>query len=221
MTWDEFVVGWAGAYGGYDLRYAARSRRRLLAATYRVSRIIARFGVRPASMMVVSVAFAMAVPVIALRGGAWPLAAAACLLAGLGADTLGSGLTVVTAAITRLGGFYQSLVERFSELCWLLALACLGTKPWVTFTMAVLVWAHEYVKARVGAPALSPAAVTTVGDRPTRVWAVLAAFGLAAAAAQLGQDLAAAAVTLVVVSWLALALVGLAQLFSIIRKVLA
>jgi CDP-diacylglycerol--glycerol-3-phosphate 3-phosphatidyltransferase len=112
-------------------------------------------------------------------------------------------------------------VERFSEICWLLALAFLGTRPGLVFAVAALVWAHEYVKARVGAPALRPTATTTVGDRPTRVWFALAALLLAAASAQLGQDLAAGVVTLVVMSWLALALVGLGQLFTIIRKVLA
>ncbi|GIH04974.1 hypothetical protein Rhe02_30410 [Rhizocola hellebori] len=221
MTWNEFVAGWAGAYGGYDLRYAAAPRRRLLAAAYRVSGLLARFGVRPASMMVLSAVFAAAVPVIALRGGAWPLTAAAMLVAGLIADTIGSGLSVVTGGITRLSGFYQSLVERFSEFCWLMALALLGTKDWLIFSVAAIVWAHEYVKARVGAAALRPTATTTVGDRPTRVWSVLVALVLAAAAAQWGQDLAAAAVTLVVLSWLTLALVGLGQLFGIIRKVLA
>jgi CDP-diacylglycerol--glycerol-3-phosphate 3-phosphatidyltransferase len=172
-------------------------------------------------MMVLSVAFAAAVPLIALRGGGWPLAAACSLVAGLAADTVGYGLTVVTGRMTRLGAFYQSLVERFSEFAWLMALALLGTKDWLIFSVAALVWAHEYAKARVGAPALRPTATTTIGDRPTRVWCVLAALVLAAASAQLGQDLAAGAVTLVVLTWMALALVGLGQLLGLIRKVLA
>jgi CDP-diacylglycerol--glycerol-3-phosphate 3-phosphatidyltransferase len=104
MTWDEFVAGWAGAYGGYDLRYAKAPRRLVLATTYRLSGVFVRFGVRPASMMVLSVVFAIAVPLVALRGGGWPLAAAGLLVAGLGADTLGFGLTVVTGGMTRLSG---------------------------------------------------------------------------------------------------------------------
>ena len=61
MTWNEFVAGWAGTYGGYDLRYASTPRRRLLAAAYRVSVLLGSFGVRPASMMVLSVFSAAAV----------------------------------------------------------------------------------------------------------------------------------------------------------------
>jgi CDP-diacylglycerol---glycerol-3-phosphate 3-phosphatidyltransferase len=221
MTWNELIAGWARADRGYDLRYAAAPRRKLLVAAYRISGLLARFGVRTASMMVLSVLFAVAVPLIALRGGGWPLAAAVLVVAGLAADTIGFGLTVVTGGITRLSGFYQSLAERFSEVCWLMALALLGTKDWLIFSIAAAVWAHEYIKARVGAPALRPTATTTVGDRPTRVWSVLAALVLAAASAQLGQDIAAGAVTLVVLSWLALALVGLGQLLTVVRKVLA
>ncbi len=221
MTWDEFVAGWAGASSGYDRRDAAAPRRRLLGATYRVSCVLARFGVRPASMMVLSAGFACAVPLLALRGGGWPLGAAAFLLAGLAADTVGLGLAVVTGGLGRLSRLHLSLLERFGEVCWLLALACLGAKPWLIFALATLVWAHEYGKARAGAPAVRPGTPATVGDRPTRAWFTLAALVLAAVSAQIGQDLAAGVVTLLVVSWLALALVGLAQLLSVIRKALA
>lgn len=221
MTWDEFAAGWAGAANGYDLRYAPAPRRRLLSATYRVSGVLARLRVRPASMMVLSAAFAAAVPLVALRAGAWPLIAAALLPAGLAADNVGFGLAVVTGDQGRLRRFQQALLERFSEVCWLLALACLGAKPWLVFALATLVWTHEYCKARAGAPAVRPVATATVGDRPTRVWFTLACLVLAAACAQVGQDLAAGVVTLLAVSWLALAAVGLAQLVSVIRKVLA
>ncbi|HCT76007.1 MAG TPA: CDP-alcohol phosphatidyltransferase [Micromonosporaceae bacterium] len=221
MTWDEFVVGWAVVYDGYDMRYAPAPRRRLLGVTYRVGRVLAGFGVRPGSLMLISVMCSLAVPLLAYRGGSWAAAALLAMLAGLGADTLGSALTVLTGRVSRLSTFYQALAERVAEICWLCALALLGARPGLIVVVAMLVWMHEYVRARVGAAALRPTATTTVGDRSTRTWLVLAALLVAALSAQVGNDLAAGAVTLVVVTWLALAMIGIGQLLGIIRKVLA
>jgi hypothetical protein len=222
LTWDEFVSGWAKSHDGYDMRLAPAPKRALLRFGYKAGGALSRLGVRPASLMIISVVCSAAVPLLASMRGGWPAVAAIAVVSGLVADSLSSSLTVFAQAGTpRLNGFYQALVERLAEVCWLLALALLGARPGLIFACAALVWAQEYVRARAGGPALSPAGTATIGDRPTRITLAVAALILAAAAAPIGQDLAAGVVTLVVLCWIALSFLGLGQLLAIVKKVLA
>lgn len=225
MSWDEFVSAWARQFDGFDLRQASPARRTWMRAVYRAVVLLARFGVRPSSAMVIYGVLSVAVPVLAWQGGAWPLAAAAVLLCGLAAAAVASALTVYTRQVTRLNSFYRSLLDRLAEVSWLLAFALLGAHPAVVVCAAVLVLAHEYVIANVAGPGagsgLDKLRVGTVGDRSTRVWLALTGLALGAAAAQIGQDLAAGIVTMVAFIWLTLALIGVGQLLAVIRKVLA
>jgi len=218
MSWEEFVAGWALAFDGYNMRHASPARRRWMRAAHRVALVLARCGVRPSATMVLSAAASVAVALCGWRGGGWPIAGALALLAGLGADTLTLSLSVVSGAVTRLRGFYQSLLDRLAEVCWLAAFVALGAHAVLAVVCGALVWAHEYLRAR---STLRRAGTSTLGDRPARVWLSLAGLVLAGLIAQLGQDLAAGIVTLIVFSWAALAFVGIGQLLAIIRKVLA
>jgi hypothetical protein len=220
-SWDEFVAGWSKAFGGFDLRYASSSRRTAVTLAYRLASPLASFGVRPGSMTVLALGCWLAVPVIAWQRGGWPALAAVVLLVGLTFELIGSGLVVCHGYQTRLGSFYEALVERLSEGCWLIALLALGAKAWTIFAVGSMVWLHEYVRARGGAAEARPVTTNTVADRPMRVRMTIAALALAALLGRLGLDLVAGAVTLVVVSWMALALIGFGQLLAIIRKVLA
>jgi CDP-diacylglycerol--glycerol-3-phosphate 3-phosphatidyltransferase len=220
-SWDEFVVAWATAFGGYDVRYAGTPQRGLLNVAYRLSAPLAAVGVRAASMTVLAMTFWVAVPLLTWPGGAWPFLAAISLCLGLLVSTVASGLVVLYGRQTRLGSFYQAVTERLSEACWLLALTVLGAQAWLVLAVIALTWLHEYVRARGGAAELRPVATNTVGDRPMRVWLALVALVLGAITAPLGQNVTAGAVTLAVISWLALALIGFCQLLGIMRKVLA
>lgn len=194
-------------------------------AAYRVAGVLTRIGVRPSSMMVIYAVSSLTVPILAWQGGLWPLAAAAAVVIGLGAAGLTSALAVYTRNITRLGSFYQSLLDRVAEVSWLVAFALLGAHTAVLVCAAVLVLAHEYVCAKVTGSTpgsgLDKLRIGTVGDRSTRVWLALIGLVLAAATGQIGPDLAAGVVTMVAFIWLALAVIGVGQLLAVIRKVLA
>ena len=221
LTWDEFVSGWARSHDGYDMRQAPAATRAVLHFGYKTGGVLARLGVRPASLMIISAMFSLAVPLLAMQGGPWPAMAAIALIASLFADAVSGSLTVFKGAMSRLGAFYQSIVERLAEVAWLAALSTLGVRPGLIFACAALVWAQEYIRARAGGASMRAIATATVGDRPSRIWLTIAAFLLAAIAAPVGADLAAGIVTLVVLIWIALALVGVFQLLAIVKKVLA
>jgi CDP-diacylglycerol--glycerol-3-phosphate 3-phosphatidyltransferase len=211
-------VAWSRAFDGYDLRHAPPFKRRFMRVIYEVTGVVP---VKPSSAMLVSIACSLSVPVLAWRAGLWPLLAVAAVLLSLVADGMTSALGVRAGRITRLESFYQAMVERLAEGCWLVAFLLLGAGKPAVVVCAALVWAHEYVRAKVGGTAMRRAASATVGDRPLRVWLVIIALVLSACVSIFGQELAAGIVTMVVLCWVALALIGLGQLFAIIRKVLA
>jgi hypothetical protein len=219
-SWDEFVAAWSKSHGGFDLRYASSSQRNALTMAYHLAYPLASYGVRPGSLTALALCCWITVPIVAWQRGAWPALAALVLAVGLILELVRSGL-VVFQGQTRLAAFYEALVERVSEGCWLFALMALGAKPWTVFAVGSLVWLHEYVRARAGTADLRPIMTNTVADRPMRIRMTLVALALAALIGRLGLDLVAGAVTLVVVSWLALALIGFGQVLSVVRKHLA
>lgn len=218
MTWDDVVSAWARAFDGYDLRFAPAFKRSAIRGAFRVAAVLDRFGIRPAATMVLSALCSVAVPLLAWRGGVWPALAAVALVAGLGTDLLTAAMAVYGRRLTRLGSFYQSLLDRFGEVCWLIAFALLGVQPFLVIVAVAMVWAHEYLRARAS---LGKGGSGTIGERPSWIRLTLIGLVLAAGAAQLGQDLAAGVATLVVFSWVCLAGIGLAQLVAVIRKALA
>jgi hypothetical protein len=217
VTWDDFASAWSEAYDGYDLRQASGMKQTVMRAVHRASGVVR---VRTSATMLASVLCSVTVPLLAWKGGQWAIAAASMLLLGQFADAMSSARAVLSGHITRLERFYQALVERFAEVCWLVALLVLGARPTAVVLCAFVVWAHEYLRAKVGGSAMRRAGTSTMGDRSLRVWFVVVALLLSAAVSRIGTDLAAGVVTMVVLCWLALGLIGLAQLFTIIRKVL-
>lgn len=211
-------MAWSEAFDGYDLRQASGTRQGFMRAIYKMTGVVR---VRTTATMLVSAAFSIAVPLLAWRNGLWSAAAALMLLLGQVADAMTNTLAVRSGRVTRLESFYQALVERFAEVCWLLAFLALGARSLPVVLSAFVVWAHEYLRAKVGGPVMRRAGSATVGDRQLRVWLVLIALLLAAVISRVGPDLAAGVVTMVVLCWLALGLIGIGQLFVIIRKALA
>jgi CDP-diacylglycerol--glycerol-3-phosphate 3-phosphatidyltransferase len=112
------------------------------------------------------------------------------------------------------------MVDRVAELCWLLAALLLGGSPALVGTCGVLVMVHEYVRVRAAAVGMRPAGTATIGDRSTRAITTLVLLVVAGAAAGVDQDLAAGTTTLLLAVWTLLAIFGLMQLLTIIRKAL-
>lgn len=218
MSWDEFAVAWSAAFDGYDPRHASAPKRRFLRAIHRITGAVR---VKPAVTLLVSVACSVSVPLLAWRGGPWPTVGALMLVLGLVADAMSNAGAVRSGRVSRLDSFYQALVERFAELCWFVAFLAMGARLVPVVLCASAVWAHEYVRAKVGGAAMRRAGSATVGDRQVRVWFVLAALLLSTVVARFDEGIAAGVVTMVLLCWTALALIGLAQLVTIVRKVLA
>ncbi|GII22036.1 CDP-alcohol phosphatidyltransferase family protein [Planosporangium mesophilum] len=205
-TWDEYALAWRELHGGYDPRTGSVFVRGWLRFAYTVARIAVRGGATPAVVTGVGVALSLGVPVAARL----PLLAAALVALSAVADSVDGAVAVLTGRASRAGYVYDSLADRVSEACWLVALWLLGAPGWLLLCCGGLSWLHEYVRARAAVAGMSEVGVVTVAERPTRV--IFAVAGLVVAAfAPPG------AVTVVVGVWTVLAAVGLGQLLVAVR----
>jgi CDP-diacylglycerol---glycerol-3-phosphate 3-phosphatidyltransferase len=222
MSWDGYVSAWSGAHDGFDPRHAGPGLRWCIRSSYRVGLVLSRRRVKVSTASRVAVLCALMVPALCAQGGGWPLLAAIMLVVGLAAQTLAGTLAVLRGQATRLRAFYGTLIDRFGELCWLVALAALGARVGLLLLCGGLVLLYEYMRARATSAGLRAAGSSTIGDRSVRVWLVGVGLMLAGiAGAQIGEDLGAGLITLVVISWLAVGVIGLGQLLTVVRKALA
>lgn len=220
MDWPRFVHAWAKAYDGYDLRHAGTATRWWTRMAYKCGVWTTRRGATAAALTALTMLAAALVPVTATGGGRWSLLAAVFVLVGVYADAVGRAASVLLGRAVHREGFYRSLAERFSEVCWLLAALLLGAAPVLVLAGVALVAAHEYVRARATVSGLRPAGASTVGDRTLRITATLVFLAIAGLAGPANADLAAGTSTLVLALWVLLALFGFVQLLSIVRKAL-
>jgi phosphatidylglycerophosphate synthase len=231
LTWDGYCTRWAGLHGGVDPRSASRFVRGWLRLGYAVARPLAVAGLPPAAVTVAGLVLCALVPVAAAAGLA-PAGALLVLVAAV-ADTADGAVAVLGGRVSRLGYLYDSVADRLGEACWLAALWLLGVPGGLVLATGLLVFLHEYVRARAVAAGMAEVGAVTVAERPTRVivmvvalvWvavagAVAPAGTVAAGPLELsGPGAAGAAVATLV--WLLLALVGLAQLLRAAHRVLA
>jgi len=211
--WDGYAARWSQAHGGYDPRSASVLVRGWLRLSYGIGAVLVRLGIRsPDAVTAVGLLLSAAVPLVALAGRPWSLAAAVLVLLSAFADTVDGVLAVITGRASRVGQVYDSAADRLAEAAWLTAFALLGAPVWLAVGCAAVMWLHEYVRARATVAGMDDIGVVTVAERPTRI--LLTIFGLLATAATAHAPL----ITLIVTA--AVSLVGFAQLATAVRRAL-
>jgi CDP-diacylglycerol--glycerol-3-phosphate 3-phosphatidyltransferase len=183
-----------------------------LRLAYRIGRLLARFGIRPAALTWFGLLVAVLVPVVTQAGRAGPIAGGVLVVVSAMADSADGALAVVTNRVTRLGYVYDSVADRLAEVAWLVAFWLLGVPSWVVVLGGGLTWLQEYVRARATAAGMTEIGVVTVSERSTR--AIIVSLGLVAAgvAEFATRDLSTGTVTMAAAVWLLLGAIGLGQL---------
>jgi phosphatidylglycerophosphate synthase len=216
-NWDGYAVEWARLHGGFDPRRAGPAVRRWLRSAYAMGSALARVGVPPAAVTGAGVLLSASVPVLAGQStGRLGLAAVFVLLA----DSVDGAVAVISGRTSRLGYLYDSLADRVSEACWLVAFWVVGAAAPLVVLVGAVCWLHEYVRARAAAAGMREIGVVTVGERPTRVVLAVAGLLLAGAGGLVQHDLPAGVITVVSAIWLTLAVFGLAQLLAAVSRAL-
>lgn len=213
-TWDEYAVGWRDLHGGYDPRAASPVVRGWLRLAYTAGRFAARLGATPTAVTVIGLLLSVGASVAALSpaGAVGAVLAAVLVLLSAIADSVDGAVAVIAGRASRLGNVYDSLADRVSEACWLVALWAIGAPAWLVLMCGGLAWLHEYLRARAAVSGLEGVGVVTVAERPTRIILVVAGLLLAGVSAW--------AATVAAAAWTVLGLVGFGQLLTTVRRAL-
>lgn len=232
LSWDGYAAAWAGLHGGFDAREATAAVRGWVRVGYGVGTVLSRLRVPPTVVTSFGLLLSLLVPLFTARGREWPCYAALLVVLAAVADTVDGAVAVIASRITRIGSVYDGAADRVGEACWAIAFWMLGVPGPLAVACCAVGWLHEYVRTlATGAgmtaadeacrnppqPALSARSLT-VGERPSRVLAVVAGLLLAGTAGLVSVDLAALVVAFVATGWLLLGVLGLRQLFSVVRQ---
>lgn len=212
-TREEYLDRWSVLHGGYDPR-GSRFVGPWLSFVYAVARPFARLGVPPDVVTLLGLLVSGLVVWLCWLGDRWVLAAAFVVGASGVLDSLDGAVAVLTDRVTRWGAVLDSVVDRVSDVLYLVAFWLVGAPAWVCVTAGVVLFTQEYARARAMAIGLDDVGIVTVGERPTRV-VVVAMFLLAAG---IYIDSASWCVTLGAWVSLVIGLVALVQLLVVVRR---
>lgn len=215
-TRADYFARWSALHGGYDPS-SSRLSGPWLSLTYLLARPLARRRVPPDLVTLAGVIGSLAAVALAAPGGRFLLlAAVVVVLSGL-LDNLDGAVALLQDRATRWGYVLDSLVDRVSDLLYLVALWLAGAPGPVCAAAGALTVLQEYARARAGAAGMTEVGVVTVWERPTRV--IVTALFLLGGGIHVGA--AAGWAGAGALAWLTLAVVGLLQLLVVVRRRLA
>lgn len=212
---DGYLDRWSAAHDGYDAR-PTRVLRGWLTAMHAAARPLAAAGVLPDVLTAWAVWLALVVVALTALGGGWAVPAAVLLVASSVGDGLDGAVAVLTDRTSRWGYVLDSAADRVTDALFLTAAWLAGAPAWLAVATGVAVFQLEYVRARGGNAGADPAAVITVGERPSRVICCAVAVSLGGLAGQRGPLLAGVSIAIL----LALSLIGIGQLTVALRRAL-
>jgi phosphatidylglycerophosphate synthase len=213
LSRSAYLDRWQVLHGGYDPR-SSRLVGPWLTVIHTLARPFARIGVPPDAVTLLGLAVSGVVVWLCALGDRWVLLAAFVVGASGVLDSLDGAVAVLTDRVTRWGAVLDSVVDRLSDVLYLVALWLVGAPSWACLGAGVVVLTQEYARARATAIGMDDVGVLTIGERPTRV-IVVAMFLLAS-----GIYLASASwwVSLGAYVSLAVGLVATVQLLVVVRR---
>jgi CDP-diacylglycerol--glycerol-3-phosphate 3-phosphatidyltransferase len=213
LSRTAYLDRWQELHGGYDPR-SSRLVGPWLTLVLAVARPLARLGVAP-DLVTLSgaVVSALVVWVVSLQGRWLVLAAVVVGLSGL-LDSVDGAVAVLQRRASAFGAVLDSVVDRVSDVLYLVAFWVAGAPLGVCVGAGVVVMVQEYARARATALGMDDIGVVTVGERPTRV-IVVAMFLLAAGVYPSEAHLW---VTLGAWASLGVGVVALVQLLVVVRR---
>jgi phosphatidylglycerophosphate synthase len=221
VTWEEYAAAWSRLHGGFDPAAASPPVRGWLRLAYRGGSLLGRLGVGPAAVTATGLVVCLAVPFAAGLGPAGLMLGGLLVLLASVADGLDGAVAVVTGKASRLGFVYDSVADRLGEAAWLAAFWLAGAPGWLVVAGGALSWLHEYVRARATNGGMSDIGAVTVGERPTRASVAVSGLVVGGIAGLLQGGWDTTVVVVAAAVWLALSVIGFAQLVWAVRRELA
>lgn len=213
LSREEYLDRWSTLHGGYDPR-TSRIVGPWLTVVHAVATPFARLGVPPDVVTLLGGLVSVLAVWLCTLGDRWVILAAVVVgLSGL-TDSLDGAVAVMTGRETRWGAVLDSVVDRVSDVVFLVALWVVGAPLVACLLAGVLLFTQEYARARATAIGMDDVGVVTIGERPTRVIVVamfLLAAGIYPASASFWASLGA---------WVSVGVgaVALVQLLVVVRR---
>jgi len=173
MTKDEFFLAWSKLHGDAKVSGIVKG---WLSISFPVSKALAKMRVTPNALTILGLVFG-----ILLYMNSSAIWAPLILVISLICDGVDGSLAIITRQSSKWGALLDSVVDRLTEVFWVLALYSLGVDSKILITVLILASTQEYLRARAGGVGLKQVGVVTVAERPVRasfIFIALVAFNL-------------------------------------------
>ena len=173
MTKNEFFLAWSKLHGDAKVSGIVKS---WLSISFPVSKALAKMRVTPNALTILGLVFG-----ILLYMNSNAIWAPLILVISLICDGVDGSLAIITRQFSKWGALLDSVVDRLTEIFWVLALYSLGVDSKILITVLILASTQEYLRARAGGVGLKQVGVVTVAERPVRasfIFIALVAFNL-------------------------------------------
>ena len=173
MTKNEFYLAWSKLHGDAKIAGIVKG---WLSISFSTSKALARIRIAPNALTILGLVFG-----VLLYMNANAIWAPLILVISLICDGVDGSLAIITGKSSKWGALLDSVVDRFTEFFWILALYSLGVDSKILIAVLILASAQEYLRARAGGVGLTQVGVVTLAERPVRasfVFVALVAFNL-------------------------------------------
>jgi phosphatidylglycerophosphate synthase len=173
MTKDEFFLAWSKLHGDAKVSGIVKG---WLSISFTFSKALAKIRVTPNALTILGLVFG-----ILLYMNSNAIWAPLILVISLICDGVDGSLAIITRQSSKWGALLDSVVDRLTEVFWVLAIYSVGVDSKILITVLILASTQEYLRARAGGVGLKQVGVVTVAERPVRasfIFIALVAFNL-------------------------------------------
>lgn len=173
MNKSEFLSTWSKIHGDAQVTGIVKG---WLNISYLITKLLAKIRISPNGLTIFGLVFG-----VLLYLNSQSIWAPILLVLSLICDGLDGSLAIITEKSSKWGAILDSVIDRLTEVFWVLALYSLGINLNLLIAVLILSTVQEYLRARAGGVGVVEVGVVTYAERPVRasfVFIALIAFNL-------------------------------------------
>ncbi len=173
MNKSEFLSTWSKIHGDAQVTGIVKG---WLNISYLITKLLAKIRTSPNGLTIFGLVFG-----VLLYLNSQSIWAPILLVLSLICDGLDGSLAIITEKSSKWGAILDSVIDRLTEVFWVLALYSLGINLNLLIAVLILSTVQEYLRARAGGVGVVEVGVVTYAERPVRasfVFIALIAFNL-------------------------------------------
>ena len=173
MNKSEFLSTWSKIHGDAQVTGIVKG---WLNISYLIAKLLAKIRISPNGLTIFGLVFG-----VLLYLNSQSIWAPILLVLSLICDGLDGSLAIITEKSSKWGAILDSVIDRLTEVFWVLALYSLGINLTLLIAVLILSTVQEYLRARAGGVGVVEVGVVTYAERPVRasfVFIALIAFNL-------------------------------------------